>query len=291
MPPSMCGGLSIGGAPSRRSRRVADRLALIRSTAGKLRCSSIGSARSARSGRARRPARGTSTAHARCPPPLDPLPVVPADRPTRERLVVLLGARRPGGPVDGDVQLVAYRHPRHQSGEQPAGPATPRRRPPAAPRWRAWRRDRAGRARRRRPARRHHVRPRAKHPRRRRVRARVGQDDDVGGEVAGDDVELPARLRRTRPTTPPPTTATDARTGSRLHRCSRSIGCHPPCCGGVHRGRATATHWRSPRPVRARPAPGGSASRAPSIAWPRRAARRLVRGSGDGRRTVASRCR
>ena len=48
IPPSMCGGLSIGSRAVRRSRRVAERRALMRATSPKLRCSSHGSGISAR---------------------------------------------------------------------------------------------------------------------------------------------------------------------------------------------------------------------------------------------------
>ena len=40
--------------------------------------------------------------------PFDPLTVVPAERPSGERLVVFAGAGWSGGAVDGDVQLVAH---------------------------------------------------------------------------------------------------------------------------------------------------------------------------------------
>ena len=97
MPPSRCGGLSIGSRAVRRSRRVADRRALIRATPS----GSCGATASGRRGlrgssRGRRPAPGTSTARARCRRPFDPLPFVPSDRPPGERLVM---ARAQAGPA------------------------------------------------------------------------------------------------------------------------------------------------------------------------------------------------
>ena len=109
-PPSGCGRLNIGSRAVRRSRRLADMRALIRTTSGNRSRSSSGDVkfgavavvRADRLGEpaqlAARPCRASN-----------PRAVVPGQAAAGQRSMVLAGAGRPGRAVDGDVDLVADR--------------------------------------------------------------------------------------------------------------------------------------------------------------------------------------
>ena len=99
------------------------------------------------------------------------------------------------------------------------------------------------------------------------VRARAGEHDDVGGEVAGHDPEVAGEVS--------PHTLADHPSpdhGDRTHRPliagrGRSAA-NRRAAAACRPGRADAGRWRSPRRDRWRPARGESTSRASSIAWP-----------------------
>lgn len=175
---------------------------------------------------------------------LDPAPVVPAERPPRQGAVVLTRARRPGGPVHRDVQLVAAVETTGEGARDESaqarrhGGADDERRPTFA----------GGRVEVEqvahvvdRSAGGHHVGPGGEQPRRRvDVRAWRRQDDDIGREVPGDQ---PQRRRKVAAHA----LADDARAdngdrrdpvGPAGHRSSgdaaplpgeSSTGCQPPC--------------------------------------------------------------
>ena len=164
--------------------------------------------------------------------PFDPLPVMPAERPAGERLVVFASAGRPGGAVDGDVQLVARRQPGSEmAGQQPrqawrhGGPDDQRRAGLFGDRIEVEQRPHVVGV----PAHRHHVRTAFEQVGGRTgVRAGAGEHDDVGDEVTRDELLAAGQIAAH--------TFTDDSApddGDAAHCWSRSIGCHPPCCGGV----------------------------------------------------------
>ncbi len=146
------------------------------------------------------------------------------------------GARRTGGPVDGDVQFVdAGQTAGEVAGEQPAQSRRHRRADddgrPGEPgvvvevEQGAHVVDGAGRG--------HDVDPAANQfAGRIGVRAATGEDDDRRLDVRADQ---PVALLGD----PPQPVGHDATAdeadghGRRSHRSGRSIGCQPPCCGGV----------------------------------------------------------
>ena len=107
MRPSACGTRSIGSRAVKRSRRRAERRAVIRCTSGNAVRSRYGSAKSAAvavlgTDRLREPAQ-LAAAPAEV---VGPLVVVPAMGATRQRVVIGTRARRACGAVDRDVDLV-----------------------------------------------------------------------------------------------------------------------------------------------------------------------------------------
>ena len=123
--------------------------------------------------------------------PFDPLPVVPAERPAGERLVVFAGAGGAGRAVDGDVQLVARRQPGGEmAGQQPrqtrrhGGPDDQRRAGLFGDRIEVEQRPHVVGV----PTRRHDVRTAFEQVGGRTgVRAGAGEHDDVGDEVTRDE--------------------------------------------------------------------------------------------------------